>query len=111
MAKPNIGRERRRAERFPMELAVKVKAQQGAEEQCITKDLSAGGIFLYTDLDISAGSPVDLVMILPREITGGEKQWVCCHGQVVRTETNLAGDKHGIAVKVERLEFLPEITA
>jgi hypothetical protein len=49
-------------------------------------------------------------MILPPEITGGEKLWVCCHGRVVRVVDGSADGQRGIAVKVERLEFLPEIT-
>ena len=45
------------------------------------------------------------------EITGGERQWVCCHGRVVRVEADSASGQRGVAVKVERLEFLPEAIA
>ena len=44
----------------------------------VTRDLSTGGIFLYTDSRISEGSELEMVLILPAEITNSEKQWVCC---------------------------------
>lgn len=101
--------ERRHSKRFPMELTVRV-TQDGAEQKCATKDISAGGVFLFCDLEIMKDSAIQLVMILPPEITGGEKQWVCCHGRVVRVEEDSAHGQRGVAVKVERLVFLPEMT-
>jgi PilZ domain-containing protein len=109
MSKPET--ERRRSKRFQMELPVTVKAQDGTERKCVTKDLSAGGVFFYSDLEIAQDSPIQLVMILPPEITGEERQRVCCHGRVVRAVGDSAGGQRGVGVKVERLEFLPEITA
>ena len=103
-------RERRRAKRFQMELPVTVMAQNGAEQKCVTRDLSAGGVFFYCNFLVVQDSPIQLVMILPPEITGGEKQWVCCHGRVVRVVEKSAKGQRGVGVKVERLEFLPEIT-
>jgi hypothetical protein len=101
--------ERRHSKRFPMELPVRVTPQDGAEQKCATRDISAGGVFFFCDLEFVLNSPIQLVMILPPEITGGGKLWVCCHGRVVRVEDSADGQR-GVAVKVERLEFLPEIT-
>ena len=101
--------ERRRSKRFAMELPVMVKPQDAGEQKCATRDISAGGVFFFCDLRIVQGSPIELVVMLPPEVTGGEKQWVCCHGRVVRVEEDSAGGQRGVAVKVERLEFLPEI--
>ena len=102
--------ERRHSKRFPMELPVRVTPQDGIERKCATRDISAGGVFFFCDLEFAQDSPIELVMILPPEITGGEKQRVCCHGQVVRVVDGSADGQRGIAVKVERLEFLPEVT-
>jgi len=109
MTKPET--ERRHSKRFPMELPVRVKTQDGVERKCVTRDVSAGGIFFFCDSVIALDSPIDVVMRMPPEITGEEQQWVCCHGRVVRVETDSAGGQHGVAVKVERLEFLPEAIA
>ena len=51
-----------------------------------TRDLSASGIFIYTDSQISEGSELEMVLILPPELTHGEKQWVCCQASVVRVK-------------------------
>jgi hypothetical protein len=108
MATPET--ERRHSKRFPMVLPVTVKPQDGGEQKCATRDISAGGAFFFCDFGIVKNSPLQLVMILPPEITGGQKQWVCCHGRVVRVEEDSAGGQRGVAVKVDRLEFLPEIS-
>jgi hypothetical protein len=101
--------ERRRSMRFQMELPITVKMQDGADRKCVTRDVSAGGVFFFCDFGLTQNSPIQLVMILPPEITGAERQWVCCHGRVVRVMEDSASGQHGIAVKVERFEMLPEI--
>jgi CheY-like chemotaxis protein len=102
--------ERRRSQRFSKELPVSVKTQEGEEQKCATKDISAGGLFFYCDIEFAQGSPVEFVLVLPAEITGVEKQWVCCHAKVVRVETDSTGAQRGVAAKVERFQFLPEMT-
>jgi hypothetical protein len=109
MTKPEA--ERRRSKRFQLELPISVKVREDVERKCVTGDVSAEGIFFYCDFKVVQNSPIQLVMILPSEITGGEKQWVCCHGQVVRVEEDSATGQSGVAIKVERFGFLPEITA
>ena len=108
MATPET--ERRHSKRFPMVLPVTVKPQDGGEQKCATRDISAGSVFFYCDLRIVQGSPIELVMMLPSEVTGGEKQWVCCHGRVARVVEDSTNKQRGVAVKVERLAFLPEIS-
>ena len=109
---PNEDNERRGAKRFSRKLTGRLKAPNGVEQECVTKDISAGGVFLYCQSEIAAESPIELVIILPPEIAGGEKQWVCCRAKVIRVEGDAtASGQHGVAAQIERLEFLPEITA
>jgi hypothetical protein len=56
------------------------------------------------------GSDVELVLILPPELTSGEKCWVCCHAQVVRVEDG-PGRSFGVAAAIKRMDILPEIPA
>ena len=104
--------ERRRSRRFRLKSAVTVKTQDGGDYKCATRDISngCGGIFFYCDAQIAQDSPIQLTMILPPEITGREEQWACCHGRVVRVEES-AGGQRGIAVKIERITFLPVAVA
>jgi len=75
-----------------------------------SRDLSKGGVFLYTDHAFETGSTLELVLMLPAELTGGEKQWVCCQGSVVRVEKE-AGGGFGVAAKLESMQALPELTS
>jgi hypothetical protein len=78
------------------------------EQPALTRDLSMGGIFLYTDQRIAEGSKLEIVLILPAELGLGEKQWACCQASVVRVEDS-GGPRFGVAATIDRMEVLPEI--
>lgn len=87
-----------------------MRANDGPEQKCATRDISAGGLFFYCPAQLEAGSEIEVVMTLPPEITVGKQHRVCCKARVVRVETDVSGGvQHGIAASIERLEFLPEI--
>ena len=75
----------------------------------LTRDLSRGGVFLYTDAQIIAGSEIEMVLILPPEITMSEQQWVCCRASVVRVENGQEGKGFGVAASIRSMDILPEI--
>jgi len=101
--------ERRAGQRVAVRLPVNLKSKEGAAEQTTyTRDLSTQGIFFYLDREISAGTQLEMVLILPSELTAGEKRWVCCQASVVRVEQN-PGNNFGIAASIERMDILPEI--
>ncbi len=102
--------ERRSGQRVAARVPVSIKAGKGTTEATgFTRDLNAGGIFLYTDSRIVAGSELEMVLILPPEITHGEKQWVCCRASVVRVEDGESGGDFGVAASIRSMEILPEI--
>ena len=91
-------------------IAARVPTQvrmQGRDYQAETRDVSTSGVFLYTASHIEKGSDVELVMILPSELTSGEKCWVCCQATVVRVEND--GGACGIAARIRHMEMLPEM--
>jgi hypothetical protein len=99
--------ERRSGKRLPLRLPISI--QQGElKTSGLTRDLNTSGIFLYTQSRLSAGSELEMVLILPPELTGGEKQWVCCRASVLRVEESLGGD-FGVAARIRSIEALPEI--
>ena len=103
------GPENRRARRYPMEKPVKVRTSNGQthEMDAQARDVSSNGIFFYTDSDMHEGSEIEIVAMLPAEITHAESVWVCCHARVVRVEQEGAGTR-GIAAVIERYAVLPE---
>ena len=99
--------ERRSGKRLPLRLPISI--QQGElKTSGQTRDLNTSGIFLYTQSRLSAGSELEMVLILPPELTGGEKQWVCCRASVLRVEES-PGSDFGVAARIRSIEALPEI--
>jgi len=103
--------DRRSRERVVATLPVRVRGTAANPElSAQTRDVSANGIFLYTESRMAEGSDVELVLILPPELTSGEKCWVCCHARVLRLEQG-AGKAFGVAAEIRRMDILPEIPA
>ena len=101
--------DRRSRERVPAQVPVRLKPAQGEAEQTgYTRDLSTHGVFLYTNSRIAEGTELELVLILPADLTFGEKRWVCCQANVVRVEKK-PGQPFGVAAQIRRFEVLPEI--
>src|ERR1039458_4238221 len=73
--------DRRSRERVVAKLPVRVRGDAAnAELSAQTRDVSTNGVFLYTNSRMMEGSDVELVLILPPELTSGEKCWVCSQG-------------------------------
>jgi hypothetical protein len=102
--------ERRSKRRVPIQIPVSVKSSDGKiEESTKTRDLSTNGIFVYTTAPLEAGSELELVLVLPPEVTFSERRWVCCHASVVRVEESAKGENVGVAAVINRFQVLPEV--
>jgi hypothetical protein len=99
--------ERRSGTRIATRVATRVRTAQGVEQSAQTRDVSANGVFLYTKSRMEKGAEVELVLILPPELTSGEKCWVCCQATIVRVEEE--GTEFGVAAQIRRMDILPEL--
>jgi hypothetical protein len=103
MAQPQP--EKRFTRRFSLELPVKLlDHEHGVTAQ--TRDVSSRGVYVYLDSEIAEGVPLEFVMTLPTEITLSDPIRVRCSGRVLRVEKN--GDRQGVAVSIERYDFMSE---
>jgi hypothetical protein len=103
--------DRRSRQRVVAKLPVRVRGTAAnAELSAQTRDVSTNGVFLYTNSRMMEGSDVELVLILPPELTAGEKCWVCCLARVLRVEQGHGSD-FGVAAEIRRMDILPEIPA
>jgi hypothetical protein len=103
--------DRRSSTRVAAKLPVRVRSTAAnAELTAQTRDVSTNGVFLYTDARMAEGSEVELVLVLPPELTSGEKCWVCCHARVLRVEQG-PDKRFGVAAEIKRMDILPEIPA
>ena len=99
--------ERRSGSRIATRVATRVRTAPGVEQSAQTRDVSANGVFLYTKSRMEKGTEVELVLILPPELTSGEKCWVCCQATIVRVEEE--GTEFGVAAQIRRMDILPEL--
>lgn len=100
--------ERRAGTRIKTRVSTRVRTSQGNDHTAQTRDVSANGVFLYTKTKMEKGTDVELVLILPPELTSGEKYWVCCQATIVRVEEK--GKDYGVAAQIRRMDILPEVT-
>jgi len=71
-----------------------------------TRDVSLGGLFIFTDAKLRRGADIEVVLMLPQELGLPASEMVCCHGKIVRSET--IDGQHGIAASIERFQALPQ---
>jgi len=102
-------RERRSGKRIAARVPVKIQAKSGVQQAGHTRDLSTNGVFLYSDTQFSEGSELEMILVLPPELTNGERRWACCQASVVRVEAAGQEGNFGMAAKIRRFELLPEI--
>ncbi len=101
--------ERRSRKRIPAQVPVKITPKTGTPQTGHTRDLSTSGVFLYTDAQFGEGSELEIILVLPPELTNGEKRWACCQASVIRVEASAEGGNFGMAASIRRFELLPEI--
>jgi hypothetical protein len=98
--------ERRVQQRFSLQLPIIIEGSPaGAGSRGLTRDVSARGVFFYTDaawLQLSAR--IAFSMILPIKITGTKPARVLCRGTVVRLETG-AQSGTGVAATIDSYDF------
>jgi hypothetical protein len=81
-----LDRDRRLSRRFNLRTALRVRVRRSdaAERRVESENLSQRGVFFATDLQLSKGAAIDLLVEMPEEITGvPAAQWLCT-GHVVR---------------------------
>ena len=110
MAEAQHDKDKRATRRFALHLPVSVRyAEDPAEHQAQTRDVSARGICFFVNQDMQAGSHIDFTLTLPPEITLTESIRVRCKGRVVRVENNGGvNGKMAIAAVIDEYEFLAD---
>ena len=100
--------ERRSQKRFPLKLPISVRPSgvSGAKEILTeSRNVSSHGVYFFLEESPKNGSPLELMLTLPPEITRGDAVRIRCEGRVQRTESTEGGV--GVAAKIERYRFLP----
>lgn len=102
--------ERRATQRFRMKLPMTVRWKNLSgdwEAQAECKDITSRGVYFIVPAEIANGSPVELIIVMPHEITLAEPVRVRCQGRVRRTKIE-GMDRVGVVVEIQRYQFLRE---
>ena len=103
--------ERRVARRYDLSLPVMVRIPaQGfaATQSGRTRDISTKGLYFVIDQDVRAGSNLDIMLTLPKEMTNGEEVLVKASGKIVRVESRMedGNERLGVAAVIERYDIM-----
>jgi hypothetical protein len=73
-----------------------------------TRDVSAGGAYLFVNMSLEIGSQIHFTMTLPEELTHRKGALeVVCKGTVVRTQPSPTG-QIGVAIAIHSYDWLPK---
>ena len=100
--------ERRLTQRFRIKLPLVVRWTTGSavgEAATESQDVSSRGVHFMLPKEVKQGSPVEILLTLPHEITLAGPVRVRCLGRVQRSQIDDTG-KVGIVAAIERYEFL-----
>ncbi len=100
--------ERRMTQRFQIKLPLTVRWTSGSaigEAATVSKDVSSRGVYFFLPKEVKHGSPVEILLTLPHEITLAGPVRVRCLGRIQRNDSTEEG-KFGVVVAIERYEFL-----
>ncbi len=92
--------------RFDIQLPVTLLAlgERTVHKKARTRNISSSGMFVELDAGAAPGTPVELILDLPPEITRCNIVRVSCKGCVVRCERT-SPTRTGIAVSIDRYQF------
>jgi hypothetical protein len=107
---PRPKSERRSRPRIAVRQPVSIKSPRGEPIAGHTRDLSTSGIFLYADAPILEGSELEMVLMLPPQLTADEKRWVCCQATVIRVQGSGKDGPFGVAASIRSMATLPELS-
>jgi hypothetical protein len=112
MSTRDIQLERRAGQRFDFHVRVSVRIA-GCEKEGtgFTQNLSAKGILFQTDFQLAVGDAVEIIVVMPSEITLGENMRVRCRGKVLRVTPSGVGAQSLAGVQIEGYEYLPDTEA
>ena len=97
--------ERRAGQRFDFNLPILIEFEGRTLAGC-SQNLSARGVFLYSEANLPEGSVLQLIFTMPSEITLADSMRVRCRGRVLRSGNSACGQGNGVAVQLDSYQYL-----
>ena len=101
----------RTSKRFALELPIDIHDQQSpARHSAISTNLSAAGVYIYSETELAVGSPITFDIKLPGQVIGADSDVeIECTGRVVRAEPEASparGGRRGVACVIDQYRFI-----
>ncbi len=101
------GPERRRLQRVQISVPATINcASEFVRVSGVTCNVSAEGVFLWTDAEFVEGIRVEAVLHFPPNTAAGTRLMLWCVGKVVRSKPGTNG-RFGLAIYFEDVEITP----
>jgi hypothetical protein len=98
--------ERRLMRRFDMRLPAVIRLDAGAEFHTETQNVSARGVYFYSDRPVPAGTSCEVTLTFPPHVTLTDAVRVRFTARVIRSESPMPSSRVGTAAMIEDYEFL-----
>jgi len=98
----SLGKERRLAERHELRTQVRLRVRSSTlcEQEVKSENISRRGVFFTTDLPLTEGTILDLLLEMPEAISGVRAAHWNCMGHVVRV-VPAESENHAVGIGVE----------
>src|SRR5262249_3022896 len=88
-----------------MRLALRYRTGESEWLSATTVNISASGVLFVVDHLMKQGTPIEMSLIMPRDILGGGSLCVICHGSIVRTVAAAEGGRPAMAATIAHYRF------
>ena len=106
-----MGQERRCKGRFDLFLPITVSVRGGdCKIAAVTRNVSSGGVYFYTDGELHEGDAVEFWLTLPHIVTQAGDMPVMCEGKVLRIEPHRNEGLSGVSVRIDTLTFVEPLS-
>lgn len=99
--------ERRDIPRYSVRIPLRFRevglASNGSEHRTESLNISRRGLFFASDTELQVGTPIEILLRMPREVTGLLTVEARCFGRVVHARRGMFADgRNGYGVQIER---------
>jgi len=102
--------ERRTATRLSLRIPLRFRSLSNStspEQRAETVNISQRGVFFTTAFPLTKGTPIEMLLKMPSELTGKAPAEVRCTAHVIHVQPDRSGDgKAGVGVVIERYQTL-----
>ncbi len=102
--------EKRLAKRINLTIALRfrpVTTTPVLQQKAESVNVSHTGVYFVTDYPVEVGSPLEMFLQMPKEVTGKTAADLRCTARVVHVQPNcFPGGKSGVGVHIERYDVL-----